>query len=310
MLLAAPHRHVALVLWSLPRAIPIAALAAVAVLLDWRFELHTSALAVPTGALGMAIALFLGFKNNQAYDRFWEGRKIWGAIVNVSRTFAVSVVDFVEAPDDGGLEPGELDRIRRELVLRHLAWINALRLSLRRQFDWDEVLAPYLSRDELVEVKGCPNVPNHLLRTQSARIESLVRMGIIRGTTRHLELRTMVRFMWDHQGGCERIKSTPLLPHYTTASTVFVWIFIVMLPFSILDVIGGVGIWMVVPISTLIGWVYETTNRLGQLTADPFDGQPTDVAMTAICRTIEIDLRPLVGDPAPTAHVPSGLVLD
>lgn len=187
---------------------------------------------------------------------------------------------------------------------------STLRLSLRRQLEWDAVLAPYLQPEELVDVKGYPNVPNRLLRIQSQRVEELVRSGVIRGTTRHLELRTMIRFMWDHQGMCERIKSTPLLPHYTTASTVFVWIFILLLPFSILEVVDGVGIWIAVPISTLIGWVYETTNRLGQLTANPFDAQPTDLAMTAICRTIEIDLRPLIGDPSPPPHVPSGLVLD
>ncbi len=310
MLVAAPQRYVALVLWTLPRALPIAVLAGAAVLLDSHFDFHVRALAVPTSALGTAIALFLGFKNNQAYDRFWEGRKIWGAIVNVSRTFAASVVDFVEAPEDGGLEPGELDRIRRELILRHLAWINALRLNLRRQLEWDTVLAPYLSADELVEVKGYVNVPNRLLRIQSRRVEELVRAGIIRSTTRHLELRTMIRFMWDHQGKCERIKSTPLLPHYTTAATVFVWLFIVLLPFSILSVLGGNNAWIAIPVATLIGWVYDTTNRLGQMTADPFDAKPTDVAMTAICRTIEIDLRPLIGDPSPPAHVPNGLVLD
>jgi putative membrane protein len=307
MLLPASNRHIALVLWSTPRMVPIAALAAVAVGLDAQLDLHVSVLAVPTSALGTAIALFLGFKNNQAYDRFWEARKIWGAIVNASRTFAVCVTDFVRPP--AGTDPEATSGIQRELVLRHLAWINALRLALRRQPDQEE-LAQYLGADELEALRGVANVPHAILRTQSRRIEELCESGHVVGTARHLELRTLVRFLWDHQGGCERIKNTPLVPHYTTAATVFTWIFITLFPFSILDVFEGRDVWWVIVVSTLVGWVYDTTNRLGQLTADPFDRLPTDVPMTALCRTIEIDLRTLLGDERPEPLKPTGLVLD
>ena len=307
MLLPAPNRHIALVLWSTPRMFPIAALAALAIGLHAEFDLHVSVLAVPTSALGTAIALFLGFKNNQAYDRFWEARKIWGAIVNASRTFAVCAVDLVRAP--AGTDPTSSVEIHRELVLRHLAWVNALRLALRRQPERDH-LAPYLAEDELESLKNVANVPNWILRTQSRRIEELCESGHVVGTARHLELRTLVRFLWDHQGACERIKNTPLVPHYTTAATVFTWIFITLFPFSILDVFEGRDVWWVVVVSTLVGWVYDTTNRLGQLTADPFDRLPTDVPMTALCRTIEIDLRTLLGDETPEPLKPTGLVLD
>ncbi len=307
MLLPAPNRHFALVLWSTPRMFPIAALAALAVGLDAQFDLHVTVLAIPTSALATAIALFLGFKNNQAYDRFWEGRKIWGAIVNASRTFAVCVADFVNTPAGG--DPATTSGIRRELILRHLAWVNALRLSLRRQPEGD-ALAAYLPESELEALRKVANVPNAILRRQSQRIEELRESGHLVGTARHLELRTLVRFLWDHQGGCERIKNTPLVPHYTTAATVFTWIFIMLFPFSILDVFEGRDVWWVVVVATLVGWVYDTTNRLGQLTADPFDRLPTDVPMTALCRTIEIDLRTLLGDEPPEPLKPTGLVLD
>lgn len=308
MLLPAPNRHVALVLWSTPRMIPIAALAAGAVGLNAALDLHVSVLAVPAGALGMAIALFLGFKNNQAYDRFWEARKIWGAIVNASRTLAACAVHFVRTP--AGSDEEATRAIHRELVLRHLAWINALRLALRRQTDWEEQLTAYLPGEEIAGLREVANIPNAILNTQSRRIEELVESGHVAGVTRHLELCTLVRSLWDHQGACERIKNTPLLAHYTTAATVFTWIFILLFPFSILEVFEGRNMWWVIVVSTLVGWVYDTTNRLGQLTADPFDRLPTDVPMTALCRTIEIDLRTLIGDTPPPPLAPTGLVLD
>ena len=79
----------------------------------------------PVGLIGVALAFYLGFKNNSAYDRLWEARKIWGGIVNASRSFAVMARDFVLSEDNG-------PALRKEIVHRHVAWLHMLTVELRK----------------------------------------------------------------------------------------------------------------------------------------------------------------------------------
>jgi len=311
MILSSPHRYVQIARWSLPRAVPIFVLSSGIVLLNGVVHFHLAATTLPISILGTAVAFYVGFKNNQAYDRFWEARTAWGAIVNTSRTFAVAVLDHVRAPSAVDASAEAIGAVRRELVLRHIAWVNALRCALRREVDW-HLLSRLLPAAEVEEAQRQPNVPTYLLRVQSAQIEELVARGFVRGEARHFDLRTSIRLLYDHQGTCERIKNTPLVPHYTAASTLLVWLYIVLIPFSLLNVLEGeTTMWAVVPVATLIGWLYDTMDRIGRFTENPFEGLPTDVPMTTLCRTIEIDLRAMLGEhelPAPVA--PTNMVLD
>ncbi|MBX3260197.1 MAG: hypothetical protein KIS78_25950 [Labilithrix sp.] len=304
MLLSSPHRYAQIARWSLPRLLPIVLLNVGVVLVNSVVHFHLAATTLPISILGTAVAFYVGFKNNQAYDRFWEARTAWGAIVNTSRTFAVGVLDHVRAPAGSGVGADVVAAVQRELVLRHLAWVNALRCTLRREADW-HLLGRLVPADELDELRRQPNVPAYLLRVQSRSIEDLVERGLILGTARHFDLRTSLRLLYDHQGTCERIKNTPLVPHYTAAATMLVWLYIVLVPFSLLNVLeGATTIWAVVPIATLIGWLYDTMDRIGRLTENPFENLPADVPMTALCRTIEIDLRAMLGErelPPPVA---------
>ena len=310
MLLSSPHRYWQIARWSLPRAIPILVLNTAVVLLNTVVHFHLAATTLPISILGTAVAFYVGFKNNQAYDRFWEGRTAWGAIVNTSRTFAAGVLDHVRAPAGSAATSEDVAVVHRELILRHLAWVNALRCALRREADW-YLLGRLVSEDELEEAQRQPNVPAYLLRVQSQRIEDLVERGLVRGTARHLDLRTSIRLLYDHQGTCERIKNTPLVPQYTAAATLLVWIYVVLVPFSLLNVLEGeTTIWAAVPVGTLIGWLYDTMDRIGRLTENPFENQPADVPMTALCRTIEIDLRAMLGErdlPPPIASTKMAL---
>ncbi|HVH41240.1 MAG TPA: bestrophin family ion channel [Labilithrix sp.] len=311
MILSSSHRYLHIARWSLPRALPILLLSTGIVLLNHVVRFHLAATTLPISILGTAVAFYVGFKNNQAYDRFWEARTAWGAIVNTSRAFAVGALDHVRAPTGSGITAGDVSGIQRALVLRHLAWVNALRLALRRQHSWDE-LSRFLPADELAEAKRQPNVPTYLLRVQSRAIEDLVDRGLVSGVGRHLDFRVVIRNLYDHEGTCERIKNTPLVPHYTAAATLLVWLYIVLIPFSLLNVLEGeTTIWAVVPIATLIGWLYDTMDRIGRLTENPFDNQPTDVPMCALCRTIEIDLLAMLGErELPLPVKPREMILD
>jgi len=311
MILSSHHRYLQIARWSLPRALPIFALSVGIVVLKRKLNLHFAATTLPISILGTAVAFYVGFKNNQAYDRFWEARTAWGSIVNSSRDFAVAVLDHVRATGATPVTGQEIAAIQRELVSRHIAWANALRCALRGEADW-YLLSQFVSSDEVDLAKAQPNVPLYLLRLQSQRIETLVERGLIRGAARHFDFRTVIHRLFDHQGVCERIKTTPLVPHYTAAATLLVWLYIVLIPFSLLNVLDDqVTMWAVVPVSTVIGWLYDTMDRIGRFTENPFEGLPTDVPMSALCRAIEIDLTAMLGDtdlPPPLA--PQNMVLD
>ena len=101
------------------------------------------------------------------------------------------------------------------------------------------------------------------------------------------------------QGKCERIKNTPLPRQYAYFSKVFTWIFIILLPFGMVGEFAKMGhglIWLTVPFCVLISWVFITMEIVGDNSEDPFEGFVNDVPMTALCRTIEIDLREMLGE--------------
>ena len=276
---------------------------------------------LPIATVGTAVAFYVGFKNNAAYERFWEGRKIWGGIVNASRTWATSVVSYVDAGDPGhaALET------RRELVYRHLAWVNALRLQLRRttrfhdkparstrrrlerhaehmRNDWDAELRPFLDANELAEVSAKANSATHLLTRQATRITGLVKAQRL-DLFHQIAMMETVTELYSLQGQAERIKNTPFPRQYAEFSRVFTRLFAFLVPFGLLDVFGQHVDKAVTTLETLtpvipmlITWVFETMEGIGDASEDPFERSMNDVPMNALCRTIEIDLRQLLGE--------------
>ncbi|HEY1098973.1 MAG TPA: bestrophin family ion channel [Myxococcota bacterium] len=300
MLVDHPHPLFLLARWSLWRALAIIIYTAVVFTIDSYHPLAVGVFATQVGILGTAVAFYIGFKNNQAYDRFWEARKAWGSIVNTSRTFAVAAIDHLR-PSSTSEQP--IAEVQRELVQRHIAWVHALRIALTRRGDYAIELEPFLSAADLEAAVAAPNVPTWILRRQSQRIEFLVDHGAIEGFARHFDLRSCIRDLYDHQGVCERIRNTPLVPHYTSLATLLVRGYQLILPFSLLHALDGEWSWAVLPAAAAISWVFDTMDRIGKQTEDPFSGKPTDVSTTAISRTIEIDLRAMLGD----QHLPAPL---
>lgn len=281
---------------------------------------------LPIATMGTAVAFYVGFKNNSAYDRFWEGRKIWGGIVNASRTWAASVLAYVEP----GEEHEQAIAMRRELVLRHLAWVNSLRVQLRansRFFhkpargtkrrlekhaehmrnDWAAEIGPYVPAEELDFLQERANAATHLLARQSLRLAELVQEGRL-DMFRQLELMGCIEEFYALQGKCERIKNTPFPRQYAETGRLFTRVFVTLVPLGLLDVFGDhVGaasgaldtlnalVPMVVA-SALLSWVFITMEAIGDASEDPFERSMNDVPMNALCRAIEIDLLELLGD--------------
>ena len=235
---------------------------------------------IPT-ILGTALAFFIGFNNNQAYDRWWEARKIWGGIVNDSRSWARNVIYYTHKKHS--MLPEQLSMYKDALVKRHIAFLYALKDNLRSAKD--RGYTPYLNQKELERVEGESNKHNAILSLQAKDIQHLYDEGVIDGF-QFLELNKMIVRFSDEMGKSERIKNTVFPTTYNYYTKVFTWIFIVSVTIVTADYVGS---WSII-FGTLIGYIFLTTHNIGQALLDPFDDIPTGVPLNQITRTIEINL--------------------
>lgn len=270
------------------RAALAAGAAAVVVVLDVLFD-HRAYLSIPTtymALLGTAISILLGFKNTQAYERWWEARRLWGEILNESRTLARLAA------------AGEPEPWRRRLVLRQVAFAHAARLHLRRQGDF-AALAPYLEPAELEQVKQAPNVPAALLLNHTREVARARQEGAIDGFEQLLFEQAIARLNTAY-GGCERIKNTPFPRQYDDFSQMLVWMFGLLFPFSLVQELG----YWTIPGSMVIAVAFQLLEGIGRNIQDPFENTINDTPMSAITRNIERDLLHALGEqtlPAPLA---------
>ncbi|SEK71316.1 putative membrane protein [Aquimarina amphilecti] len=271
----------------------------------------------PLTVIGIAVAFYIGFKNSQSYDRFWEGRKIWGGIVNYSRTWANQVLSLVNDEQE----------TKKILIYRHIAWINALRIQLRQPSSFSlkenasverlvkkhgeqkpacDATKQFVSIEEYNDLLKRKNAATHLVKNQGIHIKELLDTGKITEFDKQLFHGVLEEF-YNLQGKCERIKNTPFPRQYAYFSTVFTWIFVLLLPFGLLNVFENElidmshdlkpwFIFLMIPLSVLVSWIFTTMEKVGSNSEDPFEGRINDVPMTALCKTIEIDLRDMLDE--------------
>ena len=279
---------------------------------------------VPLTLLGIALAFYVGFKNNSAYDRTWEARKIWGGIVNSSRSWGVIVTGFVtDEFADNPVNDDELKAIHKRLIFRHIAWLYRLKRQLRALKPWEHdrkvnkryrayikdlfpvddaetELKKYLNEAEAEALWSKKNLCTHLIHLQSEDLKLLKRKGLI-DDFRHMEMQGLLTEFYTLQGKCERIKNFPLPRQYASLSIYFVYIFIILLPPGLLSAFAGAMlpdymIWGVVPFTTLLGWVFWMMEGAGDYTENPFEALAFDIPMSSLSRTIEIDLLEMLGE--------------
>ena len=257
---------------------------------------------IPT-ILGTALAFFIGFNNNQAYDRWWEARKIWGALVNDSRTWARQIMQYTRVSDE--LSEHDLRTIRRNVIMRHIAFLYALKENLRSA-DTQEYRR-FISQEEADAVEAQSNVPNALLSLQSGDVETLYAQQATDGF-RFIELNRMVVNFCDEMGKSERIKNTVFPTTYNYYTRAFVWIFIVSVT---MVTANAVGYWSIL-FGTLVGYIFLVTHVIGQTLVNPFEAIPTGVPLDQITRTIEINLLQTLGEsevPEPVKSVNDEYIL-
>lgn len=269
--------------------------------------------------LGTATAFIVGFKNVQTYNRAWEARQIWGAAMSASRSWAMICRDFLDDKDRS-----------RELICRHFAWLTALRYQLRAPRNWENVnkdynkeykryysipeietpleqeLIKYISQPEVTFILSTNNKATQLLGLQSDTLKKFRKDGSL-DEFRFLNMHRELRDFSDHQGKSERIKNFPYPRQYATVNSLFVKLFCILLPFGLLkefdnlnkEVTGflqGHMVWLLIPFSVLISWVFTSLEQVGESTENPFEGSANDVPISQMSRAAEIDIREMFGE--------------
>lgn len=222
---------------------------------------------LPIGVVGTAVAFIVSFKNNASYDRLWEARKIYGGIVNASRSFTLMVNDFItNTHAKVPLKEEELFEVRKEIIMRHVAWMTSLRHALRQHKPWEvsksdkadqefmtlmeirefkysleEELQGYLSEEEIEEVLSMKNKQAACLNLQSRQLNKLMAAGLIEDF-RHMEMQSLLTEFFTLQGKAERIKNFPYPRQFATLNYYFVWIFILLLPLGMMHEFENIGV--------------------------------------------------------------------
>ena len=289
----------------------------------------------PVALIGTAVAFMVGFQNNAAYDRIWEARKIWGGIVNTSRTWGMKVQEMVNNQyASSTVELEDLKKEKKKLIYRHIAWMTALRYAMRQRKSWEtshlsrsnrkwadllhipekissleDNLMLYLSAEEEQYVLSKSNKQTAILYLQSKHIGKLKEKGIIWEFS-FLELENVLGELFIHQGKSERIKNFPYPRQYASLAYYLVKLFVVLLPFGIVSefadiakyisidhsAVGSYFIWLSVPFCACVSWAFHIMERMARIGENPFEGGPNDVPISTISRGIEIDLREMLDE--------------
>jgi putative membrane protein len=269
--------------------------------------------------LGTATAFIVGFKNIQTYNRTWEARQIWGEIKSGSRAWGIMSRDFFNNPGKS-----------KELIYRHLAWLTAMRYQMRESKTWETTgkahnveyqrfysipeketpleteLAKYISDGELKQILAANSKATQLLGLQSKTVKELFSNQEI-VVLQFVDMQRSLREFFIQQGRSERIKDFPYPRQFAVISSLFVKLFCLLLPFGLLlefdklnesveGVMEGNMIWLVIPFSVLISWMYTSLDRVGESTENPFEGNANDIPISQMCRAVEIDLREILGE--------------
>jgi ion channel-forming bestrophin family protein len=278
-----------------PRLLGLAIVAEGVVLLKEHSGLFHSALSVqPFSIMGIALGIFLGFRNNTCYDRWWEGRILWGQVTNNTRNLSRMILAF----NRGESGPDERGAVQiRALV----AWVHALRQRLRRQ-PRPEELEHLLPKDVLDSLVHSTNPPMRILSFVSDALREDYDTGRF-APNHHVAMEEMITQLINHQGGCERILSTPIPISYSVLLHRLVALYCFGLPFALVGSLGHVT----TIVSVAIAYAFIGIDAVGVELEDPFGEDPNDLPLLAISQTIEANLRELIGEshralPAPDAR--------
>ncbi|AYZ37463.1 hypothetical protein EGY07_18940 [Chryseobacterium indologenes] len=227
--------------------------------------------------LGTAVSLLLAFRTSQSYERWWEARTVWGAIVNDSRSLVRLVIQFMPAGEDKTI---------KDFAERQIIWTYALGESLRKQ-PFSEKVQEYLKKNTISAL----NIPNALLDAHSKQLKEV---AVSKGLTdfQQMQLNDMITRLCDSMGKCERLKNTVFPRSYSVLVHILIYVFAAILPFGLDDsqLAIEIGITFLIPI------VFIAIEKTSIIMQDPFENTPVDTPMTSLAQTIEINIRQMTGE--------------
>jgi putative membrane protein len=260
---------------------------------QWKITLTT----VPFSLIGLALAIFLGFRNNAAYDRYWEARKLWAELVQRSRTFARQVQTLLHF--DGPVGPQDKDDPRYRAIMRTIAFASALRHQLRNG-DAREEMRRLLPADEAFAFAAARCGADWLLRRSAADIGAWLRARQVDAPVA-ADMDQQLSGLASVAAGCERIKNTPIPFPYTLLLHRTAWLYCFLLPFGLVDTVRFMTPFVV----GIVAYTFFGLDALGDEIEEPFGLAENHLPLDALCREIEINLRETLGETDLPSPLPS-----
>ncbi|MCU4120183.1 bestrophin family protein [Variovorax sp. N23] len=251
---------------------------------------------VPFTLIGLPLAIFLGFRNSAAYDRFWEARKLWGEVVLRARNLARQCQSLIDGDGPARLEgpgSGGLDDPRVRMTLRAAAFAHALRHQLRGSDPMADVQR-FLREPERQAMRAFSNRPHFLMLRMGDDLQEALRTRRI-DPCLAVAVDGTLSALGAAAAACERIRGTPIPFSYTLLLHRTAYLYCYLLPFGLIDSIG----FMTPFVTLIIAYTFFGLDALGDEIEEPFGIEPNDLPLEAICRTLDIDLLETVGAPAP-----------
>lgn len=269
-----------------PLILGIAAYSALVAFLEleyWNLSENSRLRSLPVlhNLLGFAISMLLVFRTNTAYDRWWEGRKLWGSLVNNSRNFAMKLSAFL--PQDEKAQRNFFHKI-----------IPAYAFTLHNHLHSEKVRVELFEEDSehkhiFSKIDGNKHIPNQVAMLMFHHVQDLYKQNKISGD-QLIVLNTELTSFTDICGACERIKNTPIPFSYSVFIKKFIFFYIMTLPFGYVFNLG----YLVIPVVCFIFYVLASLELIAEEIEDPFGGDENDVPTLKLSQTIQRTVHELL----------------
>jgi len=256
------------------RSLLVTLLASVIVLVETLHPAYFSKVnATPFTLLGLSLSIFMSFRNNACYDRWWEGRKQLGQMIIEVR----SLIRETQVLSDP---------LERASLLRGLCGFAHGLIARLRLEDEAQALKPWIEVDS-----GHPNLPDQVLQQLGARFSGQAERGVL-SEWRYTQLETRLVGLSQVQAACERIKSTPLPFPYTLLLHRTIYLFCILLPFAMAEPLG----WLTPVFTAIVSYTFFGLDEIGDDLEDPFGFDENDLPCNAIVRTLEREILAALGE--------------
>ncbi|EIL90311.1 hypothetical protein UU9_05884 [Rhodanobacter fulvus Jip2] len=268
--------------------------------------------------LGTAVALMVGFKSTQTYGRTWEAQRIWSSIVSRSRVWGEMSTALARRDES------------TKFIYGHFAWLATLRYAMRERRAWEngdrssnkeygrfyEVpekensleieLMKYLPAEEVAPILVAGNKAARVLTFQGRALRHSLDGGGMSVNT-FMEMQRVVNDLHECQCKSEMIKNSPYPRQYAIVNAIFVRILCFILPLAMIDqfdqlnetvsgFMKGYMVWLSIPVTVVISWMFTSMDEVGESTSNPFEGGANDIPITRLCDDIELELKELLGE--------------